>query len=349
MAKKKKAKVKASDFLSTGSTLLDLLCSGDARGGFVKGKYFFLVGDSSSGKTFLSLTCLAEASVTPSFDKYRFIHDNAEDGALMNIRKFFGSGVASRIEPPAILEDEDYYSSTIEEFYYHVDDAIEQGEPFIYILDSMDALTSKYETERFGMRKKAHREEKVAKGDYGDGKAKINSSHLRALLPKLRDMGSILIIINQTRDNLASVGFAEKTRSGGRALKFYATLEIWSAVEGRLSKTVNKIKRQTGIKCQLRVKKNRLTGMESRVTIPIYHSYGIDNIGSCVDYLTTEGHWKKRGGKIKCEEFEGIHTRDALIHMIEEEEMEDDLKEIVSEVWHEIQERTKLKRKARYD
>jgi RecA/RadA recombinase len=350
MAKTKtKTAIKPSDYLSTGSTLLDLSCSGTHLGGLCKGKYFFLVGDSSSGKTFLSLTCFAEAARNPSFKGYRLIHDNAEDGALMDIKKFFGNKVADRIEPPAYLDDgSSYYSSTIEEFYYHVDDAVDEGRPFIYVLDSMDALTSSYEVDRFEMRKKAHREQKEAKGDYGDGKAKINSSHLRALLPKLRDTGSILIIINQTRDNLG-MSFAEKTRSGGRALKFYATLEMWSAVAGRLKKKVRGIDRQVGIQCQIKIKKNRLIGLESTITVPIFHSYGIDNIGSCIDYLVKEKHWQKNGQKIKTKEFDEVLTRDGLIQMIEEEDMEADLREIVSDVWHDILKRTALQRKPRYE
>jgi hypothetical protein len=82
-----------------------LSCSGNAKGGFAKGKYHFIVGDSASGKTWLSLTCLAEAAMNPEFENYRFIYDNVEDGALMDIERFFGSKVAERIESPAIDED----------------------------------------------------------------------------------------------------------------------------------------------------------------------------------------------------------------------------------------------------
>ena len=152
LRKKKKIRVLSSkDFLGTGSTLLNLACTGKPFCGFAKGKYYFIVGDSISGKTFLSLTCLAEADLNPNFDKYRFIFDNAEDGALMDIKKFFGLGVSNRIECPGV-DKEGYnrkYSTTIEEFYYHVDDAIKRGRPFIYILDSMDSLSSEAEQDKF--------------------------------------------------------------------------------------------------------------------------------------------------------------------------------------------------------
>ena len=51
--KKKHKKLTGKDFLSTGSTLLNLACTGKPYRGFAKGKYYFIVGDSSSGKTFL--------------------------------------------------------------------------------------------------------------------------------------------------------------------------------------------------------------------------------------------------------------------------------------------------------
>ena len=88
LTKRKKEVLTAKDFLSTGSTLLNLACTGFPNRGFVKGRYYFIVGDSTSGKTWLSLTCLAEASINPNFKDYRFIYDNAEDGALMDITRF---------------------------------------------------------------------------------------------------------------------------------------------------------------------------------------------------------------------------------------------------------------------
>ena len=101
LQKRKKETLTAKDFLSTGSTLLNLACTGFPDRGFAKGHYYFVVGDSISGKTFLVLTCLAEASINPNFKDYRFIYDSGEDGALMNIERFFGKGVASRLEMPS--------------------------------------------------------------------------------------------------------------------------------------------------------------------------------------------------------------------------------------------------------
>jgi len=348
MKKHKAEKVTSKDYLSTGSTLINLACTNKINAGFVKGHYYYLVGDSTSGKTFLSLTCLAEASINPNFDDYRFIYDNSEDGALMNIERFFGKKVVERMESPATAEEFNVYSSTIEEFYYHVDDAVKVGKPFIYILDSMDSLSSKSELEKFGEQKKAYRKGKEVSGSYGDGKAKSNSENLRKVISRIRKSKSILIIISQTRDNLG-FGFEKKVRAGGHALRFYATLELWSSIKGKLHKIIKDKKRQIGIKCQIQIRKNRITGKERIITIPIYHSIGIDDIGSCVDYLIDEGHWTQKTGSINAVEFEFQGKREKLVKYIEENNMEKDLKTIVGDVWGAIEEACVIKRKPKYE
>lgn len=349
--KRKKEMLTAKDFLSTGSTLLNLACTGFPERGFAKGRYYFIVGDSTSGKTWLSMTCLAEASINPNFKNYRFIYDNAEDGALMNIERFFGKGVAKRLEPPRWDKYiGEVFSDTIEDFYYNVDDAIKEGHPFIYILDSMDSLTSEAEGDKFDSNKKACRAGKESKGSYGDGKAKVNSSMLRRVIGKsLRKSGSILIVINQTRAKMNAMPFeSPKTYSGGYALKFYSCVQIISSVAGQIKKTVKGKKRQLGIDGKIHVKKNRITGRDRTVTIPIYHSFGIDDVGSCVDYLIDEGYWKK-GDEIKAKGLGIKGSRKKLIRIIEHKGLEKDLRELVGDVWNEIEDACVIKRKKRYE
>ncbi len=325
-----------------------MACTGNPFHGFSKGHYFFLVGDSISGKTFLSLTCLAEASQNPHFDHYRFIYDNGEDGALMDIEKFFGKKLAKRLEPPSRENGKPLYSLTVEDFYFHVDDAIQEEQPFIYVLDSMDSLTSRQEGEKFEEVKEAVRKGRQVSGSYGDGKAKINSANLRRVLGGLRSTGSILLVLNQTRDNLG-FGFEKKTRSGGHALRFYACIEIWSSVHSKITKTVRGKKRQLGIYSKVQIKKNRITGRERTVIIPIYHSYGIDDIGSCIDYLVEEGYWKGKGSKIQASEFDFVGSREKLVELIEEKGAEKDLRCLVGDVWRDVEKECELKRKKRYE
>jgi len=346
--KDKEPPIKTSDWLSTGSTILNLACSGLAKGGFAKGKYHFIVGDSASGKTWISLTCLAEAAINSEFDDYRFIYDNSEDGALMDIERFFGSKVAERLESPAAdAEGVPISSATVEEFYYNVDDAILDGRPFIYILDSMDSLSSKAEQDKFDEQKEAARKGKTTAGSYGDGKAKTNSSHLRKILPHLRKTNSILIIINQTRDNIG-FGFETKTRSGGHALRFYAHLEIWSSKAGQMKKAVRGKDREIGINSKIKVKKNRFTGRLREIVIPLYHSFGIDDVGSCIDYLISEKYWTKTKQTINADDFDIKATREKLIRGIQEKGLESEVAALVEKVWNEIENECAVDRKSRY-
>lgn len=336
--------IKSRDLLSSGSTLLNLACTGKWQGAFYKGGYFLLVGDSDSGKTFLSMTCLAEASINHHFDDYSFYHDNPEAGAMMNIAHFFGQKTADRLQAPPRGT-----SVFLEDFYYNIDAAFEKG-PCIYILDSMDVLDTKADAKKFNKKKNARDTEKEESGSYGTAKAKMNSEGLRRITRQLKKNGSILIIITQTRDNIGfGAQFNPKTRGGGRALKFYSRLEMWSAVKGELTKSVRGKNRQLGILSQIKVKKNHVTGKKRTVEIPIYHSTGLDDIGSCVDYLIDEKQWKKTNSGILATGLTDTKmNRSQLIRFIETEELENDLRELVSDVWQEIDDASRIKRKKRY-
>ena len=344
----KETKIHRRDLLPTGSTLLNLACSDNPFGGFLKGKYYWLVGGSTSGKTFFSMTCFAEACSHPSFKNYRIIYDNVEDGMLMDVDRLFGSEVKRKIEAPATDKDGDVMSFSIEDFQYNVDDAIKKGKPFIYVLDSMDSLSSHAEVKKFEEHKKAHREDKKSPGSYGDGKAKKNSEGLRKIINGLKKTGSILIIISQTRADLG-YGPSTKKPSGGEALKFYACLEIWTAVLGSVGKTVKGKDRKIGTMVGIQTKKNRITGKNREIETVIYPSYGIDDIGSCIDYLVSEKWWEKETKtSIIAKEFELTATRAKLINHIEKNNLENELKSICGKCWKEIDKLCEVPRKKRY-
>ena len=355
---KRRETIPDEHLLKTGSTVLDLAITGRRAGGFTKGRYFWMVGDSSSGKTFLMLTCLAEASINPEFDDYRFIYDNAEDGALMDMARYFGKRMAARLEPPATVDDAPVYSAEVEDFYYHLDDALTEaeapgGKPFIYLLDSMDSLDSKYSGAKFQEAKKASRGGTKAKGDYGDGKAKINSTSLRRVVTRLRATGSILIVLSQTRDNINAGPFdVPQTHAGGHALKFYSTVQLWSSVGSKIKRTVLGREVVVGVNCRVRTKKNRLTGKERTVTFPIYFDTGIDDIGGMVDFL---GHWRfwpknKTGTVDATADFDNVKMRrDELVEWVEENGLRADLEDIVEAAWDTIEARAEVKRENKYD
>lgn len=360
--------VTRADLLGTGSTLLNLLFSGNPFGGFLRGKYFFLVGDSQSGKTFFSMTCAAESTINPDFQNYRIIYDNGEDGMLMNLEQLFSEATADKVEPPAIANGEPVFSDTAENFYYNLDDALfkagwdnkrkrltedPDARPFIYILDSENGLDSDASDKKFYQHKAAARKEKGEDedpaGSFGDGKAKMHSQDLRRSMKGLRKTGSILIIISQTRDSLARFG-DKKTRSGGKALRFYATVEVWLSPVEQIKKNVHGKERKVGTRIKAETKKNRITGKLGEVEIDIFPSFGIDDIGNCVDYLVEEKFWLMTGQKIDAKGLlEGAPvTRDKLIRVIERQGLEDKVRELCGRCWSEIDAASSLKRKNRY-
>lgn len=348
LAKKKPPLVPWDRGLSTGGSLLNLACSDRIGVGLLPGGCYLLVGDSSSGKSVLSMTILAEAALNKHYNNYQFIHDNIENGVLMDIRKFYGRKVEERLMPPKGTREDPTYSTTMESLYFHIDDVLEKG-PAIYIVDSQDALTSDDEVDKFTEMKKAYEKGKEISGSYGTSKAKVNSAMMRKAHNKIRETGSILIIISQTRENIGfGSQFNPKTRSGGKAFTFYSQLEIWSSIKGHI-KTHHKGKeREQGIYCQLHIKKNRLSGKDRKVVIPIYHSVGMDDTGSLVDYLVEEGHWPETKGKISATEFNFAGYREKVIEKIQEHELEAKLKQIVQDVWNGIEEAIKVPRRSRY-
>ncbi len=348
---KKQSKHGNGLLLSTGSTLLNLAMTGRTEGGWMTGHYFLFVGDSDSGKSWFMHTALAEACINSAFDGHRLIYDNTEAKSLMDIGRYFGDRLARRIEPPRERGGEPVFSETTEEFYFAVDDALQDGRPFIYILDSQDSLTSNREVKKFDQLKAKSRGKKVegSDGDYSDGKAKVHSSHLRKLIAPLARQNSLLIVVNQSRDSFSM--FDRDSYSGGRALKFYAVCQLWSHNAGKLQREYRGKRRQLGIKSKIVVKKNHITGRQMEVTVPIYHSHGIDDTGSCVEWLIDEGVWERnRAGLIKAA---GIGPtiemkQEKLVQHIEEHGMEEDLRDLVGETWREIEEATAVNRKSRY-
>jgi RecA/RadA recombinase len=346
-----KSRVPDEDLLSTGSTLLNLACSGRTAGGFFKGGIFYFVGDSGSGKTFLTMTCMAEAANNGYFNDYRFVLNCPENGALMDYEEFFGARLASRVEPPSGDWSNPQHANTLEEFYDGILDRVKQG-PVIEILDSMDAISSVAEREKYEEDRKARQKGKDASGSYGTSKPKVNSAMMREVNNAIQKTGSILLLISQARMAIGfGAQFHPQTNSGGTALKFFSQLQMWTKSKGLIKRRANKKERPAGLYSQIKVEKNRVTGKTRTVVVPIYDSYGIDDVGGMIQFLIEEGHWKEsKEGTVKTELFpnQAIPTDD-LAASIEEQEMIPQLQEIVAQVWHAIEDELKLPRKKRYE
>ena len=338
--------------LSSGVRMLNFASSGTEEYAYIPGSYYLMVGASRSGKTFLCLQALAEASICSKFDKYTLVYDNVERGAHLSIGKFFGKGLADRLVSPS----DRGASYTVEEFYYNLDDTLNKG-PCIYVLDSTDSLTSDSEQKKFKENKSIHRravasgKEAEAKGSYGDGKAGKHSANLRHIIAKLDTTQSLLFIISQSRDNIGhDAVFNPQTRAGGRALTFFATIELWFSIKGKIRKNILGLDRVVGSKLMVQIKKNRVKGTERSVVIPYYPSFGTDDTGAGVEYLIEEGVWKATKEKLNDTKgmVDGMSWEEGIKTIEEAKDLKIDFWEIIGERWAKVEAACNIQRTFRY-
>ena len=351
------SKVNPDEYLSSGITLLNLAATNHADCFVKKGTYCLLVGESSAGKSYLATQLLAEAAANPSFDDYELIIDDCENGNLFDIEELFGSKLAHRLRAP---EYDDagvpVNSASVEDFFGHVDDLITSGKKFVYVLDSMDSLTSSVSDMRFEENKEK-RQNDLAKGKftsdlsmgYGDGKAKIISSDLRRVVRRLTDSDSILIIISQVRQNISGYG-PKYVRSGGMALTFYCGVEVTILNAGDIKKRVGGKDRILGHKTKATITKNRNTGLKTSIEFPILLGTGISDIDSVIDWLASEGEILEPSRSNGLWEYPkcGLKmNKDALAMALEERLPE--VKEAVTERWNSVIQSVMTVRKRRYE
>jgi hypothetical protein len=337
------------DWLSLGITPLNLAVSGRKDHGIAKGMYLWYCGGSESGKTMFAMQVLAEAANNPNFKNYRLIYNGPEFGAMnLDVPRFFGQNLADRLEGPKGGSWQDEPSSTIQELYYDLYDAVDDGRPFIEVVDSMDAFDDETDVDKFLEEKEAFGTDKEVKGTYGMGKAKANSNNIRRVVSALGRTGSILIIISQVRDKVGRLPFPQETVSGGRALRFYAHLQLWTKVKGDLTRDIKGKKREYGKLVQVDVQKNRISGWSGKVTMPFLWQGGFDETGACVDWLVEEGIWPATKGVINAVDYDLKMPREKLVAAIEEKNLEAKLASLVQFHWRQLADLTRVKRKKRY-
>jgi len=329
------------NLIPTGSTLLNCACSDKPDGGYAKGTLVNPIGDSSAGKSLLVLTGLAEMVYQPRFDEYDLFYSDAENALAFNMGYLFGPKFEQRVRT-------DVTSRTIQNLYGNVMTLIDRGKPFVWVEDSLDGLTSNEEIERskkmakeYGTFNDEVKKKPKGKGGYKTEKARWASELLRAITKGLADTDSLVIIVSQTRDNIG-FGFETKVRSGGRALKFYATHEMWLSIISRYQKEWKKLKMPVGVDTRIKVSKNKLTGKERKIDFPIYYDYGIDDIGANITFLDQVGWWTKSKQTIKAPEFDFEGTGANLAKYIRDNKIADELANIVGTAWQEKEEGVRL-------
>lgn len=283
--KLKEQKLNNLEFFSSGSTILDLALGG----GWPLGRVFNIVGDKSTGKTLLAIE--AFANFKRVFPKGRMRYAEAEAA--------FDEGYAAILGFPSDVEKPEEPLETIEQFHYDLDEFTEKEGPSLYILDSLDALSDDAEVELFEKNRKAYEEGKEQKASYGANKPKKLSGLFRQLVQDIAKRDCSLGIISQIRDNIG-VSFGEtKTRSGGRALDFYASQVLWLAHLGTDTRTVRKNTLPIGVKILGKVKKNKVGTPLREAEFGITFGYGIDDEISMLNYLKDQGFSKETYDDLK--------------------------------------------------
>lgn len=360
---------KSSGRISTGLTLLNLLLSGDRLGGFDLGTVGLVVGDSKTGKSWVLMEMLAHAARNPKFKEFSLIYDDVEGGIGYDIGDKFGRTAGKRIRLPK-QGRKLAPSKTVQDFYHSAIAEMREA-PCIYILDSHDACSDQTSQDNVEetITKRAAGKEAGEKASYGTAKARANSKYMPELIDAARESGSLVILICQTRDNIGfDAMFNPKSRSGGKALRFYNSQEIWFSNGSAIKRKTRGHDHKVGHELIVKSQKNRVTGLESQIIIPILTGYGADEIGSQLDWLKLYGFLESESADDE-EEYEsprkkkkasavlklpkqvgGLEgNRANLIAEIEEIGAEEALSKFTAQCWKELENELRPKRKSRWE
>ncbi len=304
--------------------MLDLVLGGN---GWALGKMANLVGDKSTGKTLLAIeACANMAQIIPA----KHIRYAEAEAAFDEI---YARSVGC---PDGILHTEPGQIATVEDFYEDLHgflDTLPGGTPSMYVLDSLDSLSSKAELEK-----------DFDAGSYGDGKAKMLSKMFRMTIQKLEQKNCLLLIISQIRDKL-NVTFGERyTRSGGHALDFYASQIVWLAQVQKLTSKPRGIVRSYGVVIRAQNKKCKVGIPYRDAELELLFNYGIDDEISMLNWLEEvkeplnfdgESYTYKEMAKI-IRDMRADQDRPGLI------EVSNTLRDLVRKVWFEIEDKLKM-------
>ena len=254
---------KEVEYVHSGAAVLDCVLGG----GWALGRIANIVGDKSSGKTLLAIElCVNFKRLFPT-SKIRYVEPEA------SFDKSYAAALGMPVEDVEFAED----IETVEELFEDMQDvatSLNKNQPCLYILDSLDSLSDKAEMARG-----------ISESTMGMSKPKQLGQLFRRLVRKIRSKRMLVIIISQVRDNIG-VAFGERhTRSGGRALDFYASQILWLAQTGTIRRVVNKVTRVVGVTIKAKCKKNKVGLPHRGCDFEIKFGYGVDDLAANIKFL----------------------------------------------------------------
>ena len=252
------------DVVSSGSLNLDAALG---INGFPKGRVIEIYGPESSGKTTIALHAIAE--VQKSGGTAAFI--DAEHALDPTYAKNLGVNVSD-----LLVSQPDTGEQALE----IADVLVRSGAVDIIVLDSVAALVPKAEIE----------------GEMGDAhvglQARLMSQALRKLSGNISKSNTLMIFINQIREKVNSFGYGpSETTSGGRALKFYASVRV----DVRRIGSIKQGDKIVGNEVKVKVTKNKVAPPFREARFEIIYGKGVSRVGEVIDLALNKGIIKKNG------------------------------------------------------